>query len=256
MSDLTEKELESEMGLLREITIRGLPSYPMELDRWEQYILAARERNALRTIGAAEEKLLPDSEGWWTEWNAESREWIFMEVSRIQGSLLLTRFKPYDTPLPGRWRKALSPDQEDALRAEVESLKQWLAESREAVSKILEEHIYAYQCGGKFTRYDGSEILRELDSLRERIGAALTAGKTEDPPSRLPDDVWKDAPEWANWHATDADGDQHWFEEEPLFNKLEDLWEPRMGKCELAGTTAFTDYWHDSLCHRPEGGQP
>lgn len=35
---------------------------------------------------------------------------------------------------------------------------------------------------------------------------------------------WKDAPEWAQWVAMDADGDWWWYENKPEFDGESDRW--------------------------------
>lgn len=63
--------------------------------------------------------------------------------------------------------------------------------------------------------------------------------------------IWKDAPEWANWRAVDANGDLFYYEKEPFHGN--DEWYVRVveSKSEFAGTFDVVD-WQNSLECRPE----
>lgn len=56
---------------------------------------------------------------------------------------------------------------------------------------------------------------------------------------------WKDAPEWAQYLAQDADGDWYWYEQLPYASF--EGWSPD-GKHQLA---AVFDTWQDTLEGRP-----
>lgn len=59
---------------------------------------------------------------------------------------------------------------------------------------------------------------------------------------------WKDAPEWANWLAQDADGEWNWFQFEPVraFNH----WQSH-GIEMLAGTDSHNWLYTKTLERRP-----
>lgn len=60
---------------------------------------------------------------------------------------------------------------------------------------------------------------------------------------------WKDAPEWAQYLALDADGVWYWYEKKPF--KLDDMtdgWYSRYGRVEQASSFAP---WRKSLEQRP-----
>lgn len=60
---------------------------------------------------------------------------------------------------------------------------------------------------------------------------------------------WKDAPDWANWLAMDADGTWYWFEYEP-YPSSDDYWKRHY---RLGGMSSRAEYipWHESLESRP-----
>lgn len=62
---------------------------------------------------------------------------------------------------------------------------------------------------------------------------------------------WKDAPHWAKFRARDADGTWCWFENKPLLDLKNDLWQP-------GWTDRFekVNPWEDSLEQRPENIDP
>lgn len=49
---------------------------------------------------------------------------------------------------------------------------------------------------------------------------------------------WKDAPEWANFLAMDADGVWAWFEKKPVWNRVAHMWSCDCGKWENATEAA------------------
>lgn len=58
---------------------------------------------------------------------------------------------------------------------------------------------------------------------------------------------WKDAPEWANYLAMDADGYWYWYENLPW--KCADLAWRTVGQCQRVSQDA--NLWKDSLEKRP-----
>jgi len=58
---------------------------------------------------------------------------------------------------------------------------------------------------------------------------------------------WKDAPEWANYVAKDADGDWYWYASKP--HRGHRAWSPN-SRCEQA--YADEEMWQDTLSERPE----
>lgn len=63
---------------------------------------------------------------------------------------------------------------------------------------------------------------------------------------------WHDAPEWAQWAATDANGSRCRYEFEPYL--LGSCWAVSRGRSELIGPSPG-DNWTDSLERRPQGGE-
>lgn len=62
---------------------------------------------------------------------------------------------------------------------------------------------------------------------------------------------WKDAPEWAQWLAMDANGFWWWYEEEPVVS--EKAWMPSdSGDCTRAFTKPTNEDWLETLTPRPE----
>jgi hypothetical protein len=62
---------------------------------------------------------------------------------------------------------------------------------------------------------------------------------------------WKDAPEWANWLAMDADGKWFWHEYEPRLRQRD--WDS-FGAISLAGDT--NSHWEEAISCRPETTKP
>jgi len=60
---------------------------------------------------------------------------------------------------------------------------------------------------------------------------------------------WKDAPEWSNWVAMDADGTWYWFETKPRICSDEGLWEPNIGELVKCFNIKA---WTETLEQRPE----
>lgn len=58
---------------------------------------------------------------------------------------------------------------------------------------------------------------------------------------------WKDAPEWAQFLAMDADGEWYWYESMPRISEISQLW-CVTGKMEHAGSVTG---WRDTLSERP-----
>lgn len=61
---------------------------------------------------------------------------------------------------------------------------------------------------------------------------------------------WKDAPEWANWLAMDANGTYNWFESRPVFQRT--WWvnpEPGYKKIAFAGNHDMSQ----NIEERPKG---
>lgn len=56
---------------------------------------------------------------------------------------------------------------------------------------------------------------------------------------------WKDAPEWANYMARDADGEWRVFEIQPSIDEARKIWTPNQGRHEVL------KHWQDSMERRP-----
>lgn len=59
---------------------------------------------------------------------------------------------------------------------------------------------------------------------------------------------WKDAPEWANYLAQDADGDWFWYEHKPECSYS--MWGTHTGRCQISTTTNAA--WKSTLEERPK----
>lgn len=57
---------------------------------------------------------------------------------------------------------------------------------------------------------------------------------------------WKDAPEWAQYLAMDADSNWYWFEYQPSIHR--NIWWDERGRVEDA---FLSDNWQESLEQRP-----
>lgn len=72
---------------------------------------------------------------------------------------------------------------------------------------------------------------------------------------------WKDAPEWANYLAQDADGTWQWFSKEPILSLVDDLsaeiWHPqfpcRFSLCDTESNACAesSGNWTETLERRP-----
>lgn len=64
---------------------------------------------------------------------------------------------------------------------------------------------------------------------------------------------WNLAPEWANYAAMSANGDWHWFENEPIMNEKSGWWindhSTVVGKCQFFQPHK---HWKNSLTKRKE----
>lgn len=67
---------------------------------------------------------------------------------------------------------------------------------------------------------------------------------------------WGEAPKWARYHATNRDGEEHWFENEPRHDGDTGYWEASSGRmaaaCEIVGYRRKPK-WRQSLKLRPTG---
>lgn len=64
---------------------------------------------------------------------------------------------------------------------------------------------------------------------------------------------WKDAPEWAEWLAMDADGEWYWYSKKP-FCYVEYCGWGSDGRTELAGVSEPT--WTQTRTQRPQTTKP
>ena len=66
---------------------------------------------------------------------------------------------------------------------------------------------------------------------------------------------WSEAPDWAQWAATDSDGSVHWYELKPYIPQAgmygEDQWLPNMSEYKIACQTPPSVNWKNSLEQRP-----
>lgn len=60
---------------------------------------------------------------------------------------------------------------------------------------------------------------------------------------------WKDAPEWANFLAMDADGDWYWYMAKPQIECPTDSYWANVGRYQKAGHTI--NPWQETLERRP-----
>lgn len=65
---------------------------------------------------------------------------------------------------------------------------------------------------------------------------------------------WSKAPEWANYHAVDQNGDTYWYENKPsAFDEVWNLWNFGKVKVKVEFDTATTNNnWRDTLQEKPE----
>jgi uncharacterized iron-regulated membrane protein len=59
---------------------------------------------------------------------------------------------------------------------------------------------------------------------------------------------WKDAPEWANYRARDADGSWYWFEFEPY--RSSNCWMRQKGRTAICDAS-INDPWTSTMEKRP-----
>jgi hypothetical protein len=93
------------------------------------------------------------------------------------------------------------------------------------------------------------EILVSLEVIKKDISEIKTAVSTPES-LRYP---WDNAPYWANYAATDLNGEQWWFEFKP--SKGETIWvQPPKGRCSRLQRKASNAnfFWEYSLDKRPD----
>ena len=83
----------------------------------------------------------------------------------------------------------------------------------------------------------------ELKMNSESTTKQLKPIKSADPTD------WSNAPEWANWKATDKDGKAYWYQCEPYPYTKNAAWLSNEGKYTLAPSPNYD--WDRSLEHRP-----
>lgn len=71
-------------------------------------------------------------------------------------------------------------------------------------------------------RYESALKTAEAELQQARARIADLEYRNEQLRGWLPDPQWDNAPEWAEWHAVDADGNGYWFSNKPRY--FEDVW--------------------------------
>lgn len=94
---------------------------------------------------------------------------------------------------------------------------------------------------GQFVYYE--DHIAEVNALKARIAELEGENK-----SRYP---WHEAPEWAEFGATDEDGESIWFEKEPT--RMDSYWHENFCRKIKFATKYYRkcDYWRESLEKRP-----
>jgi len=175
------------------------------------------------------EKELPDAEGWWWNWHNALGCWLCREVTGAGGGGLREIFLTGGAAKLklGRWRRALTPDQEDALRAEVAELRRQLSPKVEEFPQWRPLHpSEQWQIGDRGR-------LKNCCSCWNIVGAAWTDPQgeyeyeTQRAPARLPDEA-----RW--WHenclprsgfaAMDGDGAWHEYASRPEWHGCVNTW--------------------------------
>ncbi len=79
----------------------------------------------------------------------------------------------------------------------------------------------------------------------------------DDSPVGAHEDVFKDAPDWANYWAQDSTGDAYWYARKPLTSVGEGVWTSVVGTdCSLASSGTLTVDWSQTLVARPKRVPP
>lgn len=107
------------------------------------------------------------------------------------------------------------------------------------------------ECGCMFSTH-----LRSQRDDRYYCTANLTYFKPSPQPSHAPvvDIDWSNAPKWANYQATDANGKVWWFGDRPQVNEAKKQWDdPHLTRMLLEAITIPSSTWRTSLTRRPEG---
>jgi hypothetical protein len=66
---------------------------------------------------------------------------------------------------------------------------------------------------------------------------------------------WSKAPDWAQWAATDEEGDVNWYEEKPTIDNYIGGWLPERKRYNYASAVNRIVAWKDSLEERPSGNK-
>ena len=62
---------------------------------------------------------------------------------------------------------------------------------------------------------------------------------------------WSQAPDWAQWAATDANGGSFWFENKPILSLIMSIWKKAIG-ISLPCPQQINVEWQHSLEQRPK----
>ena len=67
-------------------------------------------------------------------------------------------------------------------------------------------------------------------------------------------DMWKNAPDWANWKAQDKDGYWYWYGDKPIISDLHNVWDiekPETFLVTNAGRAEPNSDWRNAIFQRP-----
>lgn len=118
-----------------------------------------------------------------------------------------------------------------------EESKELIDHLRNVVNSDMRETFVISSGVLKFLIVQIDKLLAERDALQAKLDAV---------PMFNPD--WSMAPDWAQWWAVDADGDEYWYADKPDLDNV--LWIAN-GICEYIVPPDRKPAWRESLRYRP-----